>query len=148
MSSEDIFVSPDDYEEEPVELSEEDEAEFVEATRLGKAQEEFEVMGNTVVLHTLSIKETLESAKVAKSYKETYAEALALKTAMVASALDTINGEEFYRPIAVGENETRARFKRLSERYYSDFVNELYVCYRELEEKQYKIINKIKKVQA
>ena len=146
--SEDVFVSPEDYEEEPIELTEEDEAEFVDAARLGKAQDEFEVSGNTVVLHTLSIKETLEAAKVAKAYKDTYAENLALKTAMVACALDSINDVEFYRPIAVGENEARARFKRLSERYYSDFVNELYVCYRDLEEKQYEIIKKIKKAQA
>lgn len=146
--SEDVFVSPEDYEEEPIELTDEDEAEFVEATRLGKAQGEYEVMGNTVVLHTLSIKETLESAKVAKDYKETYAENLALKVAMVASAIDSINGEEFYRPISVGENEARARFKRLSTRYYSDFVNELYVCYKELEGEQYSIIKKLKKARA
>lgn len=147
--SDDVFVSPEDFEDDtPLPMSAEDEGEFIEATRAGKAQREFNIFGNEIVMHTLSIKETLEASQVAKQYRDTHAEALALKTAMVAMALDTINGEDFYRAISAGENHSRSRFKKLSNKYYSDFVNELYLCYRELEEEQHKIVTKAKKVQG
>lgn len=137
-----VFEAPT---EDSVLPTEEDEAAFIEAAELGKATAAFIIMGNDIVLSTLTVKEVLQSAKIASEYRATQAEWLALKTAMVALAIDTINGEPFYTAISVSENVAQKRFNKLADNYYSDFISECYDKYKGLEQKQLDIIDKLKK---
>lgn len=140
-----VFVPPDGDIES---ISEEEEHAFITAAELGKDRDTFVIFGNEVELHTLTIKETLESAKITKQYVGTKAEWVALKTAVVACAIDTINGEPFHTSISIDEPTTQRRFKKLADNYYSDFVSECYEKYVELEERQRKLLDTLKKAQA
>lgn len=124
------------------------EQRFLEAAELGKDKRTFTIYGNEVSLHTLTIKETLEASLAAKPYIGTKAEWVALKTAIVALSIDTINDSAFYTPISVDEPTAQRRFKKLSDNYYSDFISACYEKYMEMENEQRDILDKLKKAQA
>lgn len=145
VSTDELFDEPEDIENE---LSEEDERLFLEASQIGAASEEFDILGHSVKLHTLTISETLKASKVAKPYSETEANWLAMKSAITAAAIDEIDGEQFYTPVSISDPIVPAKFKKLTTTYYSDFVNEVYKAYQKLENEQLSLVTKIKKAQA
>lgn len=145
VSVDSLFDEPEDIKDT---LSKAEENLFLEATQIGSGSETFNVLGHEVKLHTLTIEETLKAAQVVKKYSDTEANWLAVKTSITAAAIDEIDSIPFYVPVAISDPIIPAKFKKLANEYYSQFVNEVYNSYKIMENKQIEIIDKIKKAQA
>ncbi len=80
-------------------LSEKDEVEFIEALCLGRRTDTFDVLGHQVEMSTLTIDEELQLALVVKPWEQTQGGTRAYKTAVVAAAVQSIDGKPIYTAI-------------------------------------------------
>lgn len=112
---------------------------------IGHLKSTVQIGNNEVVIKTLTIGEELEAAVLANKYKETLEEGRALMTAVVSSAIVSVNG----RPL---QGETLGMFQETPEsryttvrQWYWTVVRDLYSEYLALTDQVYKEYEQLKK---
>lgn len=134
--------------EEPV-LTDEEEDELVDLINAGR-KESFPVVFNRKIhLRTLTIEEELKVSEITSKYVGTDGWGRAYRTAIVAAAIRTIDGELLFNPISDTEFDQLIvlKFKKLLD-YYPLAVDQIYARYREMELELLALVDKMGKSQG
>lgn len=137
----------EEAEEEVVELNDEEATLFRDLLTVGKRSKTFEVFGHSVVLETLSVRDEMRVGLSVKEYKQTEGFARAYQSAVVASAIRSIDGESWDTPLY--PNDSNAEFERRLDKVRSMYpivVNVIYAKYNELEGEFVQLLQKLGKV--
>lgn len=128
-------------------LTNEEANEFVEAIQLGAASGVADILGHEVEYTLLNIQQELEVARIISDFDNTAGRNRAYKTAVVAAAVDKIDGEYIYVPASPEQARKiiRHKFDTMS-KYYALFVDKIYedVIKKEMETGQ-NLVNKLSK---
>lgn len=119
--------------EEPV-LTEEEETEVVDLINAGRKERFPVIFGRKIHLRTLTIEEELKVSEITKQYLGSDGYPRAYRTAVVAAAIRTIDGQLLFNPISESEFDQIIveKFKKLLD-YYPLAVDQIYAQYREME---------------
>jgi hypothetical protein len=132
-------------EKEPV-LTQDEEDETVDLINAGKKDVVFELFGRTIHLRTLTIEEELKVSEITKQYLQTDGYPRAYRTAIVAAAIRTIDGELLFNPISETDFDQMIakKFQKLLD-YYPLAVDQIYARYRDLELELLALVEKLGK---
>lgn len=119
---------------EPPVLTNAEETEIVDLIYAGRKESWPVIFGRTLHLRTLTIEEELALAEITKPYIGTDAYARAYRTAVVAAAIRTIDGELLFNPLSESEFDhiIEHKFKKLLD-WYPLGVDQVFARYREME---------------
>lgn len=139
-------ANPD--ESEPV-LTSEEEDEAVDLIHAGRKEKHFELFGRKIHLRTLTIEEELKVSEITKRYIGTDGYPRAYRTAVVAAAIRTIDGELLFNPISDSEIEQIIvkKYEKLLD-YYPLAVDQIYAKYRDMELELLAFVEKLGKSQG
>lgn len=109
----------------------------------GSRTKTVDVLGHSILLRTISVREELEVISLIKEWEETRGLSKAFKTAVLAAAIVTIDGEPLYTPLSTEEKSTLPKKFEKVGKFYPLFVNRIYEGFRELEEDTDKLLQKL-----
>jgi hypothetical protein len=132
--------------EEDPELTVEEEDETVDLINAGRKEVHFTLFGRLIHLRTLTIEEELKVSEITKPFMQTDGYPRAYRTAVVAAAIRTIDGELLFNPISESEFD-RIIFKKFEVLlgYYPLAVDQIYSRYRDLELELLALVEKLGK---
>lgn len=132
--------------EEDPELTEEEEDEAVDLINAGRKEVHFVLFGRKIHLRTLTIDEELKVSEITKPFLQSDGYPRAYRTAVVAAAIRTIDGELLFNPISESEFD-RIIFKKFEKLldYYPLAVDQIYARYRDLELELLSLVTKLGK---
>lgn len=130
---------------EPV-LTPEEEDETVDLINAGKKDVVFDLFNRRIHLRTLTIEEELKVSEITKQYLQTDGYPRAYRTAIVAAAIRTIDGELLFNPISEADFDQMIakKFQKLLD-YYPLAVDQIYARYRDLELELLALVEKLGK---
>lgn len=133
-------------EEVPPTLSAVEEDEVVDLINAGRKEKHIEVFNRKIHLRTLTIAEELKVSEITKLYIGSDGYPRAYRTAVVAAAIRTIDGQLLFNPISDSELEDiiRKKFEKLLD-YYPLAVDQIYNHYREMELELLALVEKLGK---
>lgn len=131
---------------EPPELTDTEETEVVDLIHAGRKESWPVVFGRKIHLRTLTIEEELKVSEITKPYIGTDAYARSYRTAVVAAAIRTIDGELLFNPLSESEFENliAEKFKKLLD-WYPLGVDQVYARYRDMELELLALVEKLGK---
>ena len=119
--------------EEP-ELTPAEEDEVVDLIYAGRKDKYFTLLKRNIHIRTLTIEEELKVSEITKPYIGSDGYPRAYRTAVVAAAIRTIDGELLFNPISEAEfDQIIARKFKILLDYYSLAVDQIYARYRDME---------------
>lgn len=132
-------------EKDPV-LTTEEEDEAVDLINAGRKEKFVELFGRMIHLCTLTIEEELKVSEITKPYIGSDGYPRAYRTAVVAAAIRTIDGQLFFNPMSDSEFEEiiRKKFEKLIS-YYPLAVDQIYARYRDMELELLALVEKMGK---
>ena len=80
----------------------------------GSRTKTIEVLGHSILLRTISVREELEVISLIKEWEDTRGFSKAFKTAVLAASIVTIDGEPLYTPFSTEESSRRSGSSTLS----------------------------------
>lgn len=132
--------------EENPELTKEEEDEAVELVHAGRKDAHFTLFRRAIHLRTLTIEEELKVSEITKQYIGTDGYPRAYRTAVVAAAIRTIDGEFLYNPLSTAEFDDIIRHKyNVLLDYYPLAVDQIYARYRDMELELFALVEKLGK---
>lgn len=131
--------------EEPV-LTDEEEDEVVDLINAGRKERFVEVFTRRIHLRTLTIEEELKVSEITKPYIGSDGYPRAYRTAVVAAAIRTIDGELLFSPISEAEFD-QIIFKKFEKllNYYPLAVDQIFARYQEMEKELFELVQKLGK---
>ncbi len=132
-------------ESEPV-LTPEEEDEVVDLINAGRKDNHFELFGRKIHLRTLTIDEELKVSEITKRYLGSDGYLRAYRTAVVAAAIRTIDGELLFNPISDAELDQiiAKKFDKLLT-YYPLAVDQIFARYQDMERELLALVEKLGK---
>lgn len=132
-------------ESEP-ELTEEEEEEVVDLLVAGKKDRVVTVFGRVIHLQTLTIAEELKVSQITKPYIGSDGWGRATRTAVVAAAIRTIDGELLFNPLSKSDFDEiiSKKFDKLMD-WYPLGVDQIYKEYVEMEKELADLVKKLGK---
>lgn len=116
-------TEPEPFDEELNSLSEDAQG----LLNLGYLTEELTLGGNDIVLRTLYIGEELEIGLITKDYKDTTEEGRAYATALVAAAIERVNGKPIVQKLGPSDKDfLQRKFEHVKAGYFWPVIRELY----------------------
>lgn len=127
-------------------LTDAEEMEFIELINIGRKERVVDVFGRKIHLRTLTIEEELQISEITKQYIGSDGYPRAYRTAVVAGAIRTVDGQLLFSPISDEEDDNiiRNKFEKLL-RYYPLAVDQIYSKYREMELELLELVEKLGK---
>lgn len=131
---------------EPPTLTDDEESETVDLLYAGRKECWPVIFGRRLHLRTLTIKEELSLAEITKPYIGTDAYPRAYRTAVVAAALRTIDGELLFNPVSASEFDSLIvkKFEKLSD-WYPLAVDQIFNEFRKMELELLALVEKLGK---
>lgn len=131
--------------EEPV-LTPEEEDEVVDLVNAGRKERWPVLFGRKIHLRTLTIDEELKVSEITKPFIGSDGYPRAYRTAVVAAAIRTIDGELLFNPLSESEFDRiiAEKFKKLLD-YYPLGVDQIFAQYREMELELLALVEKLGK---
>lgn len=128
------------------ELPPEEEDEVVDLIHAGRKETTFELFGRTIHLRTLTIEEELKVSEITKPYLGSDGYPRAYRTAVVAAAIRTIDGQLLFNPISTEEfgQLILKKYEKLLG-YYPLAVDQIYARYRDMELELLKLVERLGK---
>ena len=128
------------------ELSVAEEDEVVDLVNAGRKEKFVEIFGRNIHLRTLTIEEELKVSEITKQYIGSDGYPRAYRTAVVAAAIRTIDGQLLFNPISEPEFDQIIvrKFEKLLS-YYPLAVDQVYNRYREMELELLALVEKLGK---
>lgn len=128
------------------ELPPEEEDEVVDLIHAGRKETTFELFGRTIHLRTLTIEEELKVSEITKPYLGSDGYPRAYRTAVVAAAIRTIDGQLLFNPISTEEFSQLIlkKYEKLLG-YYPLAVDQIYARYRDMELELLKLVERLGK---
>lgn len=100
---------------------------------LGRLEDEFEWMGHTFVVRTVTVDELLQASLLTREYEGTLGADRAYLAAIAAAAIETVDGKPLVTPLGRNDNVHAQKFKYIRENWYSWTVDAVYMRFRQLE---------------
>lgn len=129
------------------ELTEAESDDFRNLLFIGRLSETVDVLGHPIALSTLSTEEDLAIGLVTKPYIGSDSYQRAYRTAIVAAAIRSIDGEPLVLAIS-GDTTTleivQAKFDKVK-KYYPIFLDAVYERFTELEKKLLPVVSRLGK---
>lgn len=111
--------------------------EFTGLLTLGKLVKKIDLYGHTFIIRTLKVGEELEVGLIADKYRQTNEAGRAYATAVVAAALERVDGKPPVVPIGPSEDSIlQEKYEFVRSRYYWPIVRKLYESYVDLVRQQ------------
>lgn len=131
---------------DPPPLTTEEEDEVLDLINAGRKERHIELFGRRIHLRTLTIEEELKVSEITKPYIGSDGYPRAYRTAVVAAAIRTIDGELLFNPISTEEFDRIIfeKFKKLLD-YYPLAVDQIYSQYQQMEAELFKLVEKLGK---
>lgn len=129
---------PDEAEPEVSPFDERYKDDFEGLMFLGALSASFSYVGHKFTMRTLTSLELMAVGRVLKSFEDTIGANRAYATAMVALALQKVDGKELPIPYAEDDDPyawAQQRFEYIAARWYPMVIDELYARYGLLEER-------------
>jgi len=132
-------------EDEPA-LTDAEEDEVVDLVHLGRKEAHIELFTRKIHLRTLTIEEELRVSEITKPYIGSDGWGRAYRTAVVAAAMQTIDGELLFNPVSESEFD-RIIFKKFEKLmdWYPLAVDQVYARYRDMELELLALVEKLGK---
>lgn len=138
-----MTVGLDPEEVEKITFTESEESLLKTHLLNGSRTKVVEVLGHSILLRTISVREELEVISLIKEWEDTRGFSKAFKTAVLAASIVTIDGEPLYTPFSTEEKATLPKKFEKVGKFYPLFVNKIYEGFRELEEDTDKLLQKL-----
>jgi hypothetical protein len=134
--------------DEPV-LTPEEEEEVLDLIHAGRKEKHVTLFNRRIHLRTLTIEEELQVSQITKEFIGSDGYPRAYRTAVVAAAIRSIDGELLYNPLSTEEFKDliRHKFKVLLD-YYPLAVDQVYALYRDMELELLALVEKLGKSQG
>lgn len=128
------------------ELTDQEEDEAVDLIHAGRKEKFVDIFGRRIQLRTLTIEEELKVSEITKQYIGSDGYPRAYRTAVVAAAIRTIDGQLLFNPISESEFDEliRKKFEKLLD-YYPLAVDQIYARYRDMELELLALVEKLGK---
>ena len=93
---------------------------------LGDLSKDFEWMGHTFSIRTLTVDELLKIGLITREYEGTLGSDRAYITAMTAASIQSVDGQPLVTPIGPNDDILKAKFKYVKENWYSWTTDAVY----------------------
>jgi hypothetical protein len=113
---------------------------------LGALTKEFEWLGHTFVIRTLTTNELLQVGLIVREYADSIAQGRAYAAAMVATATISVDGEDLPTPVMtsdIGNAWVRQRFNYVTSRWFPYTIDKVYSEYLELDKQASEVIEQM-----
>lgn len=112
---------------------------------LGFLSDTVDIHGNKISLRTLKIGEELEVELLTHKYRPTVEAERAYATALVAAAIQSVNGRPLVEGLGPKSETLESRFQYILDNWYWETVRELYLGYSALAERAREAYEGVKK---
>lgn len=111
---------------------------------LGKLTKRFDIMGHSFVLKTLTIGEELAIGQVVNEFAGTIGQGKAFQTAVIASAIVTVDGREIVGALGADTQASlQDKFDYITRNWYIQTIDKVWLVYQELLVRQQAAYNAI-----
>ncbi len=110
----------------PVKFDDAHREDFKGLLYLGRVEDEFEYLGHTFRIRTLTTDKFLEIGLLLKPYRDSLAEARAYAAAIVAACVVSVDGEEMPIPLTREESDVATRFRYVQRSWYPPIIDAIY----------------------
>ena len=108
---------------------------------LGELRYEFVWANHTFLIRTLKVDELLKVAALTKDYAGTYGADRAYVTALVAAAIQEVDGEQVYTPVSRDEDLVAKKYDYIRKNWYSQTIDAIYSNLQRLEARAQKLLD-------
>jgi hypothetical protein len=137
------FAEQDELGQQPPEFPDEFVQPLQELVVTGHLTDTFTYGGQEFTIHTMTIGEELEALRAAKRYDDLpIAAGRVYATAMVAGAVQILNGEPIVIPISEKQDIAALRFRKVM-KWFWPVIEQVYLRYANLEKQQKEVLDSL-----
>jgi hypothetical protein len=125
--------------------------DFIGLAFVGALSKTFSWLGHTFIVRTLNVDELLAVTRLTRAYDDSLGQGLAYRTAIVAMATETVDGERLPLPYGIDKDDfswSEMRFNYVKNNWFQFTIDQAYNEYLALEEKTAKVVDAMGKASA